>query len=359
MNQHKNRNNAVRTHWVGADVAKGTFDAGLVRYGQHYPDTALREIPACTFERSAEGVKTFLGWLDAQEVGEENVRVVMEATGRYSTELAVWMLAQRPTLTPAIANPSQTAAFIKSMGVRNKTDRLEARALGFYGIERRPGPYEAPSPEHAELRALSRYRASLVGEQTRLKNQMTETCGSAFIKKTQAKRLRLLSADITRVEKEMKQLVAQHQDLKRDVALLSTIYGIAFINATNILSELGDLRRFTLARQLTAFAGMSPKHHQSGTSIHGKSHLCKKGNPRVRQALYLSAMSAIRGNNEFRQTYQKLIAQGKLKMVALGAVMRKLLILMRAILISQKPYHPWGKPVNKHQQSLSKDPNYA
>ncbi len=342
MNQYENRNKSIETHWVGADVAKSTFDAALIRCGQHYPDTALREIPVRTFERSIEGVKTFLGWLDSQEARRDNVRVVMEATGKYSTELALWMLAQRPTLTPAIANPSQTAAFIKSMGVRNKTDRLEARALGFYGIERRPGPYEAPSPEYMELRELSRYRDSLVRERTGLKNQMTETCGSAFIKKTQGKRLRLLSADITRVEKEMKQLIAQHQDLKRDVALLSTIYGVAFINATNILAELGDLRRFTLARQLTAFAGMSPKHHQSGSSIHGKSRLCKKGNPRIRQALYLSAMSAIRGNNQFSRTYRKLLAEGKLKMVALGAVMRKLLILMRAILISQKPYQPLG-----------------
>ncbi len=330
------------THWVGADVAKSTFDAALVRCNQHYPDTPLREIPACTFERSSKGVQAFLSWLDAQGLEDTDVRVVMEATGNYSTELAVWMLSQRQTLRPAIANPRHTSAFIKSMGLRNKTDRLEARALGFYGVERRPLAYEAPSPEQAELRALSRYRDSLVRQRTALKNQMKETCGSTFVQKNKAKRLRLLTRDIERVEEQMKALVAQHEDLNRDIELLMSIYGVAFINATTVLAELGDLRRFTLARQLSAFAGMSPRHRQSGTSIHGRSRLCKQGNSRVRQCLYLSALAAIRGNNQLRDTYQRLLAQGKPRMVALGAIMRKLLTLMRAILISGKRYQPLG-----------------
>lgn len=340
MNENNTQNNFMGTHWVGADVAKSSFDASLVQSDQHYPDTPLREIPVKTFERTFQGVHAFLSWLDSHGVDGTDVRVVMEATGSYSTELAVWMLSQRPTLRPAIANPRHTSAFIKSMGVRNKTDRLEARALGFYGVERRPLAYQAPSPEQAELRSLSRYRDSLVRQRTALKNQMKETRESTFVQKNQAKRLRLLTADIGRVEQQMKTLVEQHEDLKRDIDLLTTIYGVAFINATTIRAELGDLRRFTLARQLSAFAGMSPRHHQSGSSIRGRSRLCKQGNSRVRQCLYLSALAAIRGNNQLHNTYQRLLDQGKPRMVAIGAIMRKLLTLMRAILISGKQYQP-------------------
>jgi len=342
MNQRNNRNSSTSAHWVGADVAKDTFDAGLVRCNQHYPETQLREIPVRTFARSPQGVQTFLDWLDGQGVAPTDARVVMEATGKYSVELTAWMKAQRQTLSPAIANPHQTSAFIKSMGLRNKTDRLEARALGFYGVERRPLAYEAPTPERKELRALSRYRDSLVRQRTALKNQLKELDDSSFVQKMQARRLRLLTGDIIRIEKKMKALVTQHQCLKHDIELLTSIYSIAFINATTILAELGDLRRFTLARQLTAFAGMSPRHRQSGTSIHGRSRLCKQGNPRIRQCLYLAAMTAIRGQNQFRDTYQRLLDEGKPRMVALGAIMRKLLILMRAILISGKPYNPMG-----------------
>ena len=66
MNENSSRNISMGTHWVGTDVAKSTFDAALVRCDQHYPDTPLREIPACTFERSSKGVQAFLSWLDAQ-----------------------------------------------------------------------------------------------------------------------------------------------------------------------------------------------------------------------------------------------------------------------------------------------------
>lgn len=359
MNEHSSRDNSKNTHWVGADVSKATFDVGLVGCGQHYPDTPLREIPTNSFERSPEGVEAFLDWLDAQDVEEEKVRVVMEATGNYSIQLAVWMLSARPSLAPAIVNPHHTAAFIKSMGVRNKTDSLEARALGFYGVERHPAAYEAPSPEHAELRALSRYRNQLVRQRTMMKNQMQEPCACAFVKKNQKKRLRLISDDIDRVEKEMKALVEQDEGLKRNVTLLTSIYGVAFINATTVLAELGDLRRFHLARKLTAFAGLSPRHHNSGSSVHGRSRMCKQGNPRVRQCLYLSALSAIRGNTEFRRIYNKLIAHGKTKMTALGAIMRKLLTVMRAILISGHPYQPLWITRRHLHQNPQMDPQYA
>ncbi len=342
MNEHGSRSNSTNTHWVGADVSKATFDVGLVRCDQHYPDTPLRKIPTKSFERSPEGVEAFLDWLNTQGVDEQMVRVVMEATGNYSTELTVWMLATCSALTPAIVNPQHTASFIKSMAVRNKTDSLDARALGFYGVERRPQPYEPLTPELAQLRALSRYRDQLVRERTKMKNQMKEMCVSSFVTKIRAKRMRLINADVKRVEKQMKAVVEHDEELKRNVELLCSIFGVAFISATTILAELGDLRRFDLARQLTAFAGLSPRHHDSGSSIHGRSRLCKQGNPRVRQCLYLSAMVTIRGNNRFRDTYQRIVAEGKPPMVALGAVMRRLLVVMRAILITGRTYQPLG-----------------
>lgn len=338
MKQDSNRN----IHWVGADVAKETFDAGLVRCNQHFPDTDLRDIPADTFPRTPEGVETFFRWLDAQGVDGEEVHFVMEATGKYSKDLAEWILDKRPALAPAIANPRYTSAFTKSMGLRNKTDRVDARALGFYGVERDPRAYEVPSPEQAELRALSRHRDTLVRQRTAMKNQMSEGSDSDFVQKMQAKRLRLIDGDINRTVTEMKKLVKKHENLKRDITLLTSIFGVAFIIAATIIAELGDLRRFTLARQLTAFAGMSPRQYQSGKSIHRQSRLCKQGNPHIRQCLYLSAMTAVRGDNQFSKTYKRLIADGKPKKVALIAIMRKLLIVMRAILINGKPYNPLG-----------------
>ena len=341
---------AQHIHWVGVDVAKKTFDAALVFHGQKWPATELEEIPVRTFARTAPGVGDLLHWLDAQLHGGEDdiVRVVMEATGSYSMELAVWMMEQRPSLTPAIAPPHQTAAFITSMGFRNKTDQLDARALGFYGMERQPVAYQPLSKEEASLRELVRYRRVLVVQQTADKNRSKETSHCPLVRKVEKKRMAQLARDIEKVEQEMHKLLDGHAELKHDMELLSSIYGVSFILSTIIRAELGDLRRFQKARQLSAYAGLSPSQHQSGTSIHGCSHMSKKGNSYVRQALYLAAMTAVRGDNDFHAEYTRLIQENKSKMSALGVIMRKLLVLMRAILISGKRYDPMWKTSPKY-----------
>jgi transposase len=341
-------------HWVGVDVAKKTFDAALVRPGQKYPMSPLSSIPVEEFARTPAGVTSFLRWLDACLTDDERlrpVRVVMEATGRYSTELAAWMTEQRRSLAPAIAPPHQTAAFMVSLGLRNKTDKLEARALGFYGMERQPPPYQPMTPQETQLRELARYRDFLVRARVAAANHAGEASVCKMVRSMEKKQLRRLDADIERVERQMKNEADRCPELKRDIDLLCSIYGVGFITAATIRAELGDLRRFYKARQLTAYAGLNPSLRQSGSSVHGRPHLSKKGNPRVRQCLYLAAMVAVRGQNDLQRTYLRLREEGKSAMAALGAVMRKLLVLMRAILISGKPFEPrWKTPPHQAPQ---------
>lgn len=342
------------THWVGVDVSKKTFDAALVFHGQKWPATPLAEIPVRSFARTIEGVNDFLQWLDAllaQNHSGASVRVVMEATGRYSCELAIWMVEQRPALAPAIAPPHQTAAFIASLGLRNKTDKLEARALGFYGMERQPPSYEPLTSQEIELRELVRCRDFLVRQRVAAANREKETAGCKTVARMQAKRLRLLDHDIERLEQQMRRHLEQTPELKCDIELLSTIYGVGFITAVTIRAELGDLRRFRKARQLTAYTGLNPSLRDSGTSLSARAHMNKQGNERVRQCLYLAAMVVIRGDNDLKRTYLHLCEQGKSAMAALGAVMRKLLVLMRAILISGKPFDPMWKTQPKRTQT--------
>ena len=333
----------VGTHWVGLDVSKDKFDAGLARRGQSLQTTPLMALPAEEFARTPEGVRAFVEWLDALlEDPQEGaaVRGVMEATGRYSTELAVWLVQVRPSLAPAIEPPRQTAAFLKSLGLRNVTDALAARALAVYGRERQPRAYRSPSPAEQELRDVCRYRDTLVQQRTAAANHAGETTSSPFVRSNQDKRIRLLDADIARAQAELRRLVSQIPELQRDIALLSTLYGVGFLTAAVVRAELGDLRRFEKARQLNAFAGLNPAVHQSGTSVHHRTHLSKRGNARVRQALYLASMVAIQGQNDLQRTYCRLVGRGKSRMAALGAVMRKMLCVMRAVLISGKPYEP-------------------
>jgi transposase len=347
MNEQK-RKAAGSTMWVGIDVSKAAFDVALAHPDQRFPSTPLRALPWRTFARSKAGVGEFLAWLDevAPRSGRTGVRVVMEATGKYSVELTAWLVAKRPSLRPAIENPGATKAFIDSLSQRNRTDGLAARGLAFYGVERRPAPYEPLSESREELRCLSRCRQVLVEERTALKNRMREGSRSKTVSKLWAQKLRQLDQDIERVEQEMQRVVKDDEQLSRDFALLLSVPGVGMVTAVTVLAEIGDLRRFERARQLTAFAGVSPRVVQSGTSVRGGTHLCKRGNHRVRRALYLSGMATLhtRKPNDLSETYRRLCQEGKNGKAAIGALMRKQLILMRAILISGKPYDPtWKK----------------
>ncbi|MFN8012264.1 MAG: IS110 family transposase [Holophagaceae bacterium] len=101
---------------------------------------------------------------------------------------------------------------------------------------------------------------------------------------------------------------------------------------------MGDLRRFQRARQLGAYVGVSPRQRLSGTSVRGRTRMCKQGNSRIRQLLYLAAMASLRSDGPMKAVFDELVARGKARKSALGAVMRRLLLLMRALLVHEMDY---------------------
>ena len=351
----KSRKKLQPFHWVGMDVSKLCVDAAVLSRADQETGAALRDFPVTRFPRTKAGVERFVTWLE-ECVGEGpealETRVVMEATGKYSSELAGWLLEGRRPLAAAIINPQPAAHFIQSLALRNNTDRLAARALALYGAQRRPAPYEPPSKEEAGLRELTRYRHFLVDECTAMKNHAGEGAHTQAVLRMQARRRNRIEKDIAVLEEQMRAQIAKAEKLKHDIALLQTVYGIGFITAVTVRVELGDLRRFARARQLSAFAGLSPREVQSGTSVHKRTRMSKAGNKRVRSVLYMAACAAIARPNPWQVYYLQLRAKGKKPMEALGALMRKLLVLMRAILISGKPYDPHTKTRGKLAQDL-------
>ncbi len=143
-----------------------------------------------------------------------------------------------------------------------------------------------------------------------------------------------LDEQIAQVERKIRHHFDDHPDLKRRRDLLTSIPGIGETTAGSILSEIPHLDRFQSAKAVAAFAGLSPRERRSGTSIHGRTRLCKTGNARVRKALYMPAMVALRFNPTLRIFAERLLAAGKHKRLIIGAVMRKLLVLAYGILRS-------------------------
>lgn len=319
--------------WAGIDLAKATFEAAL------WGHEDFRAMRVRSFPRCEDGARALLAWLRGNAGPDDPIGIVMEATATFADELATWLLDLDPSLHVAIVNPLQTSAFLRSLGLRNKTDDLDAKALAQYGTERQPVPWEKPLAEMAILKDLVRVRMDLVHARTamalRLKDHARVSKSAA---KAMSKVIRALDAQIKALEVEIRKHLHAHEALAEQADRMDSVLGVGLLTAVTVMAELGDLRRFARSRQLTAFAGMSPIRKESGTSVRGKPRLCKQGSTRVRAALYLAASAAVRFNPDMKAFYDRLLAQGKVRRVALAAVMRKLLVLMRAVV---KAGHDW------------------
>jgi transposase len=317
--------------WVGVDVSKPFFDVAL------WGDQPFSSMVLARFPRTKEGAAACVDWLQKQS--RDVAGLTMEWTGNYSRELAEWLQPLRNDWPVSLVNPSLVRSFGKSYGLRNKTDQVDARLLALYGQERKPQSWLKPEQEQDQLRSLFRTRAKLerilVSLRCRKEDGLTP---SPVAQDAQAAVIEALITQIKALEQAGKDLMRSHPRMKQDLDLLLSVPGVGPITAMAVMAEAGDLRRFRRGRQLTAFLGVSPRRHQSGTSVLGRTRMCRIGGKFVRPVLYMSAVSNAARNTSLGEFYRRLVGQGKSGRAALGAVMRKTLLVMRAVLIQNAPY---------------------
>jgi transposase len=203
-------------------------------------------------------------------------------------------------------------------------------------------PWQRPGIEELRLRTISRYIEALVVDLAELKNRLhaaesASTTPRAIIvdlKQAQAAFLRRLA----KMRREAMKLVQAKVALRQRFQLLVSIPGIAEISALPILSELALLSPTMTVRQWVAYSGLDPVHHVSGTSVHKPSRISRAGNRRLRRALYMPTLSAVRHDPHIRAFYQALRQRHKTGLQALMAVARKLLHAIYGIFKSGRPY---------------------
>jgi transposase len=183
-----------------------------------------------------------------------------------------------------------------------------------------------PAPEIRALQALVRRHASIQDMLLTETNRLGAARVDGAVERSLREHVEFLEAELQRVTKEIDELINRHPPLRKQRDLLTTIPGIADLTASRILGEMPNISEYRSAKSVAAFAGLSPREHQSGTT-RGRTRLAKTGNSRLRKMLYFPAMSATRFNPLIKALYERLVAAGKPKIVALAAVMRKLLVL--------------------------------
>lgn len=325
-----------KTGWIGIDVAKHTFQAAVA--DQTAIPRQWASLPTAQFEHSAKGVGQFVRWLRDMGWTKRNVAgICIEATGRYTQQ---WVeLLRRPLAPVCVVNPARPKAYGQSLGIRDKSDRVDACVIALYAKATQPDPTPADSCVQRELRELSRLHRALEKQCQANQRRLDDGPSSAFTRATLKKTIVALLRQIRRVEQAMERVIRNDENLSKDFKRAKTVKGIGAKTATLILAEFGDLRQYN-RDEVVALAGLFPREYTSGTSVHKKSRLAKAGKASVRAALYMCAMSAIQANANLRQFAKRLEENRKEPMQVIAAVMRKLLLLVRAVVVSETDYDP-------------------
>jgi transposase len=300
--------------FVGIDVAHKTLAVAI-------DGESVREFP-----------NNGVGWeklLAAIGKHKTKARVVLEATGSYHFDLAC-ELAAAPFAEVMVVNPRAAKAFHQAQFRRAKTDAVDATSLLEMGRRMEFKPWKAPSDGTIELRQLSRYIDSLTKEGARLKNKIhaaeISRRGSSFVVADLKSRLTDLQTRMTQAEQQLSALLGADADHKRVAEALKTVPGIGTATAGRLISEFVVLDPEMTAKQISAYAGLDPRPQESGTSVRGARGISRYGNGRLRSLLYLPAISAARMDSPFKAFAERIAARSGKKMVAIVAVMRKLLV---------------------------------
>lgn len=318
---------------IGIDVSKEKVDCFWLKDAQRHTGKSK------VFKNTPGEFPALVGWVVAQ-TGEAAVQLhfVMEATGIYHEALAYALHAAGAKVS--VVNPAWVRDYAKSLGVRTKTDRQDSVVLARLGARE---PLRLWQPEPAEIRTLkallARYEAVKLDHQ-RERNRLEKaeiTQVSEIVLESIHTLLAELKKEQDRLEKRIRQHIDQHPDLLRDRRLLESIPGIGPVVSALMLSVLRS-RSFHSAGQCAAFLGLVPVQHESGSSVHGPARLSKAGDATMRAKLYMAAVVAIQHNPDIKRHYQRLLKNGKSKMAALGAAMRKLVHICFGVLKHQTAY---------------------
>lgn len=312
---------------LGIDVAKAKVDVAL-----RLPNGKFRSNKV--FDNTPTGFEALTVWLARQ--GVTDLHVCMEATGTYWEAIAEWLADAGHTVS--VVNPAQIKAFGKAMLARTKTDPVDARLIAAFCRAQTPAPWTAPSPELRQLRALVARREALVNMHTQELNRLG-VAREALQPAIQA-HLDYLDQARQEVETLIRQRIDDDPTLRRQSQLLESIPGLGPKTIPRLLAFYGGPLRFETAKAAAAFAGLDPRQHESGSSVHGKSRLSKIGHASLRKALYMPAMVTVTRTAWGRTFRDRLAAAGKPPRVILGAMMRKLVQVAYGVLKSGQVFNP-------------------
>jgi transposase len=312
---------------VGIDVAKAKLDVALKQPAGKWKTKVVANSPA--------GFDELRSWLGKH--GVTCAHVCMEATGVYWERVAEDLADHG--FAVSVMNPAQIKAFGGATGVRTKTDAVDAKLIAEFCASQAPRLWQPASKNVRRLRALVGRREALVGLRTQESNRL-EVAATDVVRQSIERVLATLDEQIAAIEREIARDVDDDPTLRQQRDLLASIPGVGDKTIATFLSHYGGELRFDKTRQAVAFAGLDTQKHDSGSSVHGKPRMSKKGHSSIRRALYMPAVVAMTRTEWGKAFAKRLLAAGKPKVLILGALMRKIVAIAYGVLKSGTPFNP-------------------
>lgn len=304
---------------IGIDVSKAFLDCwafpGDRAWRIGYTDAALAQ-------------------LAAELVPLQPTRIIVEATGGLERTLVAELSAAG--LPVVVVNPRQVREFARATGQLAKTDRLDAAILAQFGAMLHPAVRPQPDAAQRELQSLVARRRQLVAMQTQERNRRQQVASELVVAQIDD-HLALLGRQVAQLDQDIADRLRDHAAWRARAQLLRSIPGVGPVLVSTLIAHLPELGQAS-PKAIAALAGVAPYNRDSG-QWRGKRAVWG-GRRQLRAMLYMAALVASQHNPVIRSCYERLLAAGKAKKVALTACMRKLLTICNAIIKSNTPWHP-------------------
>jgi len=304
-------------NYVGIDISKETLDVLVCPTGE-----------IAKFANDNAGIGHAINWL--KKVSPE--LIVMEATG--GLEMPIYITLAEAQYRVAVINPRQIRDFAKSTGQRAKTDKLDAAILARYAMSIKPEPRSCPEQILLQLKSRVVRRQQIVDMMATEKNRL----GSSHDPVTREEikvHIAWLKERIDSIDKDIKKKLDENTGWQEKAKLLMSVPGVGPVLAATLIAQLPELGK-TNRCEAAALVGVAPMNHDSGGHKGQRSIIGGRG--RIRGALFMGTLSAIRFNPVIKVFFERLTAKGKTTRVAMIACMRKMVCILNAMVKHNKPW---------------------
>ena len=291
---------------IGIDTSQAALDVFVRPEGQFQ-----------SFDNAPEGIKAAIAFIKPFKP----TRVLIEATGRL--EMEFFCAAEKAGLLVCVCNPVQVRQFARATGRMAKTDKLDARDIAYFGEALKPDLSQLKPEKLRHISDLLTVRSQCLEMSTMQKNRLRRMPRS--VRKPIRNVLKSIQKEIASIDQQLDKLIADIPQWQARVDQLTSAKGVGKVLAFTLISELPELGQLN-RKQIAALVGVAPMNRDSG-SFEGKRYI-RGGRHKVRTVLFVSIMSAIQCHPKLKPMYQRMVAAGKPKKVALVACMRKQLIIL-------------------------------